>query len=263
MKSSLVLSAAGRRYGYRTGAASYPLAQATIPLARRVAAPADLEPLCGPVKDQGQLGACTAFAGTGDLEYLFRRYRNADPVFSPLFLYYQERLKDGDLADGDTGSTGNTSCWALNHVGCCLEADDGYDPSKLQTPPTDLQTSAAALYRTGAYHAVMTLADIRSCLSSGYAVRMGFTVYESFESEQTANTGIMPLPDKAKEQVLGGHEVLVIGFDDGAQQLKVRNSWGAGWGQGGNFKFPYAAVGDPDLFLNGRIQHFGSPWVPK
>lgn len=261
--SSLVLSGGSRRYGYLRGKASFPLNRITVPLAQRIVAPVDLEPFCGPIKDQGQLGACTAFAGTGDFEYCCRKYRNADPVFSPLFLYYQERLADGSLAEGDTGSTGNTSCRALNRVGCCLEGSDAYDPANLQTPPTDAQLAEAALNRHGAYHAIMNLADIRSCLASGYAVRMGFTVYESFESERTANTGVMPLPDKEREQVLGGHEVLIVGFNDKDQQLKVRNSWGVDWGLGGNFLFPYAAVGDPDVFMDGRIQHFGSPWVPK
>lgn len=261
--SRLPLSAGGHRYGYFPGAASYPLGGATVPLARRVAAPVDLTPFLGPVKDQGQLGACTAFAGTGDLEYLFRRFKDVDPIFSPLFLYYQERLSDGDLAQGDTGSTGNTSCRALNRVGCCLETSDAYDPVLMQAAPTPGQMAEAAGYKTGAYHAVMTLADIRSCLASNYCVRMGFTVYSSFESDAVAATGVVPLPDKQTEQVLGGHETLIVGFDDGKQQLKVRNSWGADWGDKGDFYFPYAAVGDLDVFMDGRMQHFGLPWTPK
>lgn len=262
MNRALALSPGGRRYGYLPGPRSYPLARVTVPLAKRMAGPVDLSPWEGPHKDQGQLGACTAFAGTEDLEYLFRRYSDLDPVLSPLFLYYQERLADGDLAQGDTGSTGNTSCRALNRVGCCLESSDAYDPAQCQVPPTAAQLAEAALYRTGAYHAVMTLADVRSCLASGYGVRMGFTVYESFENG-VGSDGVMPLPDKQREQVLGGHEVWVKGFDDGRQQLLVKNSWGTSWGRNGDFLFPYSCVGDPDVFMDGRMQHFGAPWAPK
>ena len=39
----------------------------------------------------------------------------------------------------------------------------------------------------------------------------------------------------------------VIGYDDDAQRLIVRNSWGKGWGQAGYFTLPYAYLTEPNL----------------
>jgi C1A family cysteine protease len=46
----------------------------------------------------------------------------------------------------------------------------------------------------------------------------------------------MPAPN---EQVLGGHAVLAVGYDNASQRFRVRNSWGTGWGQAGYFTMPY------------------------
>jgi C1A family cysteine protease len=74
----------------------------------------------------------------------------------------------------------------------------------------------------------------------------GFTVYESFESEQVAKTGKVPLPPRS-EQVLGGHAVLAVGYNDAQQSFIVRNSWGPNWGMKGYFWMPYGYVTDPQL----------------
>jgi len=68
-------------------------------------------------------------------------------------------------------------------------------------------------------------------------VVVGFTVYESFEDDSVAKSGVvnMPLPG---EKVLGGHAVCVVGYDDKTQRFRLRNSWGPGWGQKGYFTCP-------------------------
>ena len=60
-----------------------------------------------------------------------------------------------------------------------------------------------------------------------------------FESQQVAQTGVVPMP-AASEQVLGGHAVVAVGYDDSQQRFIVRNSWGTTWGQQGYFTMPYA-----------------------
>jgi hypothetical protein len=107
---NLPLSPAGRRYGYHRDppdARDYGLARFGMLASPEVPIPPvmDLEEWTGPVKDQGALGACTAFAGCGMREYLFRKYHDyearkvdvgaAQAVFSPLYLYYRELRKLG------------------------------------------------------------------------------------------------------------------------------------------------------------------------
>ena len=74
-------------------------------------------------------------------------------------------------------------------------------------------------------------------------------VYESFESPEVAQTGVMPIPQPG-EQPLGGHAVLAVGYDDAKQVLIVRNSWGTAWGDGGYFYMPYAIVTELKLALD-------------
>ena len=43
----------------------------------------------------------------------------------------------------------------------------------------------------------------------------------------------------SNEDCLGGHAVMVCGYDDTAQHWIVRNSWGSHWGDNGYFYLPY------------------------
>jgi C1A family cysteine protease len=74
----------------------------------------------------------------------------------------------------------------------------------------------------------------------------GFTVYESFETQQVARTGIAGMPQPG-ERVVGGHAVVEVGYDDVQKRLIVRNSWGPKWGMKGYFTMPYAYVADRNL----------------
>ena len=87
---------------------------------------------------------------------------------------------------------------------------------------------------------------MRACLASGFPFVFGFAVYEGFESQQTAKTGVVEMP-KAGERMLGGHAVLGVGYDDTARRFTVRNSWGPKWGQKGYFTIPYDYLADRNL----------------
>jgi C1A family cysteine protease len=74
----------------------------------------------------------------------------------------------------------------------------------------------------------------------------GFTVYESFESDAVAKSGIVQMPGAAEAEI-GGHAVMAVGYNDSVQRFLVRNSWVNGWGTGGYFTIPYAYLTDSDL----------------
>lgn len=87
---------------------------------------------------------------------------------------------------------------------------------------------------------------VKACLASGSPFLFGFSVYESFESDQVAQTGIVPMPG-GNEALLGGHAVVACGYDDARQVFYARNSWGALWGDEGYMYIPYAYLLDRNL----------------
>lgn len=87
---------------------------------------------------------------------------------------------------------------------------------------------------------------MRSCLADGFPFVFGFTVYESFESQQVAKSGVVSMP-KPTERALGGHAVLGVGYNDAKKTFIVRNSWGDDWGQKGYFIMPYKYLSDRNL----------------
>lgn len=255
---TLPVSARGRRYGFHKSPKDHRDLSAFRILAPTPIPPAvDLSQWTGPVKDQGQEGSCTAHAGSENLEYLFRKFKNQQPIFSPQFLYYVERQMDNDLP-GDNGSYGRTSVKCMQTYGCCTLASDPYDPSQMDTAPTDAQLAEAKQYMAGAYHGLHSVDEMKQCIASGFPFLIGFTVTESFE--QIGSDGVMPSPSGS---VLGGHEVLVIGYDDNQNggSFRVRNSWGTGWGLTGDFFMAYAIMADWDnVIMEAWIQHFGHAW---
>ena len=82
-----------------------------------------------------------------------------------------------------------------------------------------METKAAS-YSTVA----QTLSQMKGCLASGYPFVIGFTVYQSFESEEVARTGVVQIPSPGG--VVGGHAVLVVEYDDSQSTFICRNSWG-------------------------------------
>ena len=62
-------------------------------------------------------------------------------------------------------------------------------------------------------------------------------VYESFENPDA--NGVVPIPNTATESLLGGHGVLVCGYDDTTSRWTIRNQWGQSWGAAGYCYMPY------------------------
>lgn len=91
------------------------------------------------------------------------------------------------------------------------------------------------------------LTNITASLVSKVPVLLAISVYESFESEEVASTGTVPMPNTSTEQLLGGHEVLIIGMDSNQKLATVMNSWGSQWGKNGTFTLPFDYITDANL----------------
>jgi C1A family cysteine protease len=205
--------------------------------------------------DQGSLGSCTGNATSYALAVDEIKQSNK-MVFLPsrLFIYYNARKIEGTI-DEDAGAQIKDVIKGVYTYGACDEHHWIYDPTKFtEEPPQTIYTEAKNFkpvkYACLDFSADITPTDrinhIKRTLQSGYPIVFGFTVYDSFESDEVAKTGMMPMP-KEGEQIVGGHAVCCIGYSDSKKCMIVKNSWGADWGINSYFYMPYAFISDPNM----------------
>lgn len=212
---------------------------------KKLPAKVDLRAKCSAIEDQGQLGSCTSNALVGALEFLERKQKQPVANLSRLFVYYNERVIEHSV-NQDAGAMLRDGIKTLAKQGVCTEKLWPYAIGKFAAKPTAACYTQATAHTISSYQRLSTLADMRACLASGFPFVFGFTVYDSFESDAVAASGVVPLPKKS-ERVLGGHAVCAVGYDDKARRFIVRNSWGRAWGQKGYCTMPYAYLDNRDL----------------
>lgn len=223
-------------------------------LARVALAPSvDLRQYCSSIEDQGQLGSCTGNAIAGMIELIDKK-NNKNLDVSRLFIYYQERVIEGTVRY-DAGAYIRDGLKAVNQYGAPLESLWPYTISKFATKPTTQAYTDALNRKVTGYARCANLAAIKDALAAGTPVTIGFNVYSSFESgwgdipHGQPGSGIMPMPDKRTETLLGGHAVCVVGYNDNLNggRLICRNSWGTSWGDNGYFYMPYGVINDTSM----------------
>lgn len=171
-----------------------------------------------PIWDQGQVGACTAFAALGLMgtEPFYRPSWRLAPDRALQFYELETQLDDaqipGHYPPDDTGSTGLWSMKALKRLG----------------------------YITGYRHA-FSFETVKKLLQVA-PVSFGFPWYNSmFEPDRNG----MITVDQASG-LAGGHQLVGSGIDFERGLIRLDNSWGTGWGRNGQAYLSFAAA---DLLL--------------
>lgn len=203
--------------------------------------------------DQGQLGSCTAQSVGCAFAFAHVKAGLAEIMPARLWIYYQERVIE-DTVNEDSGAMIRDGFKVCANAGVPPEDDWPYDITTFVGPPPDQASTDAVLHKGITYDSIPQTEDLlKAALLNGFPVSFGFSVYESFETAEVAKTGLMPMP--GREALLGGHAVLIVGWDDTKQgvgankpgMFKVRNSWSADWGDGGHFWMPYEYALNVDL----------------
>lgn len=220
----------------------------------------DLRSKFPPPYDQGNLGSCTANALCAAYQFLDKTMGTP----SRLFVYYNERdliANSDEDTNEDSGAYLSDGINCLIENGVCSEASWPYIESRFSTKPIPTCYVEAESHKImKSYTIPNTMKAMRLVLQSGRPFVTGITIYSSFESDSVAKTGLVPMPDIVNEFNLGGHAVLVCGYNDNIKwyqnkivnnRLKqstsskqkgvwiVRNSWGVNWGAKGYFYLPY------------------------
>lgn len=234
-----------------------------IPAAAELPPKIDLRKKCPPIFDQGKLGSCTANVGVA----AYMMLKEFSDELSRLFLYYEERRLEG-TTESDAGATMRSIGKALSKVGVCLEKLWPYVVENFDDDPPEKADADAAGRKASSYERLYGANAIKQYLvEKSLPVMIGIDIYTSFETAEVRKSGIVPVPDPEKEQLLGGHAVLIVGYDDQFGKTHssggfledlldiftspkedkngyfiVRNSWGTGWGDDGYFYLPYLFV---------------------
>jgi C1A family cysteine protease len=200
----------------------------------------DLRPYCTPIENQGSLGSCTGQAIAGAIELLNKR--NSKPTdVSRLFIYYYERLILGTV-NYDSGAYIRDGIKATNHYGASLESYWPYDIRKYKREPILEAKNDALNRKVTRYERITNFDGCINALSNGYPIVVGFHVYSSFMTAKVGKTGNMPYPNVRREQLLGGHAVLLVGYNKSRKVFIARNSWGTTWGDKGYFYMPFEVI---------------------
>ncbi|MBU2574434.1 MAG: C1 family peptidase [Elusimicrobia bacterium] len=184
-----------------------------------------------PVRDQKKCGSCWAFALTGGLESYVLRTEDKPGVDLDL----SEQIMVSCSGVGSC-SGGYLSGSYLKRTGLPPESYYPYTATngKCSTAAAGWQNAA---YKVGAYASVsQKLAAIKSALANYGPLPTALMVYEDFMHYKS---GIYSYTTGKK---LGGHAVLLVGYNDAEQYFIVKNSWNTKWGEEGYFNIAYSEI---------------------
>lgn len=196
-----------------------------------------------PVRDQGRRGTCVAFAMTAGHELLDAGGRE----LSVEFLYWGAKQRDG-LSRSADGTTLGAAGAALADLGQPLESAWPYDDQRnpqasSYRPPNAVVLEALGRRRRVGRHLNPSSDDIRAALVRGNVVALGIRLFMTWYVLRSGARIDLP---PAGAVALGGHAVLVSGFDESEEPndglFIIRNSWGTSWGEDGYGYLPFAYV---------------------
>lgn len=188
-----------------------------------------------PVRNQGPIGSCASHAAVAAYEILLANFKPRQFVEgSELYHYYHARKDVNKTLPKDGGMSIRDACKTLAEFGAGMEYVWPYIPSKYNDAPNAIAESFSSLFLrmvpVKVYERFTDLESIKASIAENKPVLCGIPVYENYYDLNAQNATYKP---NVKKKFTGGHAQLIVGYDNQAGLLKLRNSWGSTWGDAG------------------------------
>lgn len=197
---------------------------------------ADLKYKMGSVKNQASCGSCWAFAMIGCVEAVHN---------GKVDLSEQELVSCCTSSSGCNGGyIASTASWVKSKGGALLESAYPYTSGSGNTGTC--KNLSGTRYNINGHSNVSSDAAIKASLDSGNVINTGMYVYEDFYNYKSG------VYKHTTGNYLGGHAVVICGYNDSGKYWIVKNSWGTGWGESGYFRIAYGDCNMPWMAISVR-----------
>lgn len=202
------------------------------------------------VKDQGSLGSCVGFATAAMKEFqeqvehdkevaAGKKYKRTQDEYdlSEQWIYY--KCKEIDPWPDEEGTSIRCAMQVLNKLGVPCEKAYPYNDAYKGEP----EKWAKLVSKWGlidSYWRCNNLSELKTALVDGPVV-IGIACF--LEIFYVGTDGVVSYPSNPSN-VLGGHAICVVGYDDTNSRVKFKNSWGTGWGKKGYGFLSYDYIND-------------------
>lgn len=182
-------------------------------------------------KNQKKCGSCWAFSMTGGLESYTLLKTNTPGADLDLSEQVMVSCSGAGSCNG-----GRLSAGFLQKTGLPLESVYPYTATDGACATAEAGWQADAR-KIGAWGSVsQNLNTIKTALIKYGPLPIAYMVYEDF---MLYKSGIYSYTTGKK---LGGHAVLLVGYNDAEQYFIVKNSWSPAWGEQGFFRIAYSEM---------------------
>lgn len=190
--------------------------------------------IVSPIRNQGKCGSCWAFAMAACVEIA-----HADAA---LDLSEQQLVSCcTDCMGCKGGYIAPTAQWIIDNGGLVEERHYPYTSGASGQNGT-CHTPPKTKYTIGAVNEIGwrdDAAEIKKAIDNNHAVDTGMYVYQDFMHYKSG------IYRHVSGDMLGGHAVTIVGYNDAEGYWLIKNSWGTGWGESGYFRIAYGQCNIP------------------
>jgi len=191
----------------------------------------DLSSQIGAIRDQGAEGTTVGFSVAYVMQAEIKAKLGKAVTISARGIYVLAKRYDEWPGEDYEGTSVTGALKALKEVGGYLESRWPYNHKTAPDKITDFKISGFSSIANGTQ-------GIINELKRGKVVIAQITIADEFDKVLKDGRVVI----KAHRQVLGGHSVVIVGFDPTRSEFRFANMWGTSWGDKG-----FGIIRDSDL----------------